>query len=130
MSKLNAPEVADILEKSAAYIDALETENARLRAQLAERESGEVAQERQKWAALLQETLGDEYDEQLVEKIAASPSNVQSLIEKLTNSGAAQPPPKIGTAMSRPNATPAYAAQGFTSEADRRFVAYFTDQPE
>lgn len=130
MSKLTTTEVADILEKSASYIDALEAENARLRAQLAERETGEVEQERQKWAALLQNTLGDEIDEQLVEKVATSPSTVRSLIETLTRSKAAQPPPKIGTAMSRPVATPAYAAQGFTSEADRRFVAYFTDQPE
>lgn len=82
---MNHEKVAEIVEKSAALIDALEADNASLRAELASIKQAEVTAEADKLAAAIEAVTGDEVDREVVAKIAASgDDDVKQILRKLS----------------------------------------------
>ena len=94
--------VAAVLESSAAYIEALEAENARYKsAQTAEIEA-RTSKEAQALAERLKLATGEEVDLSVAKKIAASDdTEVKALINKLASADEATP---MGKARPHPNA--------------------------
>lgn len=111
-------QTADVLEKTAAYLEALETE--RMGVEKAAR--AKVATD---LATRLSATLGEPVSQDIVEKLAGQGPEVQALLDRLAGSGSVDslggPPESTGNSKTA-------SSGGSLADSDRRFIEWCVGQ--
>lgn len=94
MSEYSAKKTAELLEKSAAYIEALEAENAMLRARENEQVAEKTAETKAALASAYRERTGNELSDEVLDKIAQD----ETIVKAFERVSALDGPPALGSA--------------------------------
>jgi hypothetical protein len=107
---------ADVLEKTAEYLDSIDTVNHRNRVQEHQKKANEIKTQ-------LAQTLGETVNDSVADKLASLDSDVQTIIGKVLN---ASPAESMGSASDTLNTakTASYKENG-VGPAEAQFIEWF-----